>query len=135
MDQFHAAYRNSEEEKRDVLAAYEKNQGDMDAVLGEVMCSEVDDVPRFEAIIREAIAEGRAKEHAKLAKSTSANVHKRRKRKAAQEQREQQSAGSFDDLVAQISKNRAAREQRSAEMFEQFEANAKAKTKRRITRN
>lgn len=56
IDKFAAIYRNSVEEKDDVLAAYEQGEGDMDMVYESVMLSNVlEDDARFRAIIDEAI--------------------------------------------------------------------------------
>ncbi|EYE97789.1 DnaJ domain protein [Aspergillus ruber CBS 135680] len=52
-------YQGSEEEKRDMLAAFEKSKGDMDKVYESVMlCNVLDDDERFRAIIDKAIADG-----------------------------------------------------------------------------
>ncbi|ETS78014.1 hypothetical protein PFICI_10076 [Pestalotiopsis fici W106-1] len=54
---FAAQYKNSDEEKDDVLAAYEQFKGNMDKVYEVVMLSNVlEDDERFRAIIDEAIA-------------------------------------------------------------------------------
>ncbi|KAK8120656.1 hypothetical protein PG999_004776 [Apiospora kogelbergensis] len=53
---FAAKYKGSDEEKDDLLLAYEKNEGDMDAVYETVILSDVlEDDARFRAIIDEAI--------------------------------------------------------------------------------
>ncbi|KAK8044604.1 chaperone dnaJ 6 [Apiospora rasikravindrae] len=53
---FAAVYKGSDEEKDDVLAAYEAGEGDMDVVYESVMLSNVlEDDARFRAIIDEAI--------------------------------------------------------------------------------
>lgn len=53
-------YQGSDEEVRDVLAAFEKCRGDMDAVYETVMlCNVLDDDARFREIIDGAIADGR----------------------------------------------------------------------------
>ncbi|KAK8085124.1 chaperone dnaJ 6 [Apiospora hydei] len=53
---FAAVYKGSDEEKDDVLAAYEAGEGDMDVVYERVMLSDVlEDDARFRAIIDEAI--------------------------------------------------------------------------------
>ncbi|KAI1847588.1 hypothetical protein JX266_006440 [Neoarthrinium moseri] len=50
-------YKNSDEEKDDLLVAYEKHEGNMDGIYEEVMLSNVlEDDERFRAIIDEAIA-------------------------------------------------------------------------------
>jgi DnaJ homolog subfamily C member 9 len=49
-------YQNSDEERADILAAFELCEGDMDAVYEEIMCSNVlDDDERFRKIIDDAI--------------------------------------------------------------------------------
>ncbi|KAK8069043.1 DnaJ domain-containing protein [Apiospora phragmitis] len=53
---FAAVYKGSDEEKDDVLAAYEAGEGDMDQIYESVMLSNVlEDDARFRAIINEAI--------------------------------------------------------------------------------
>ena len=59
IEKFAKKYKNSEEEKDDVLVAYEQNEGDMDGVYENVMLSNVlEDDERFRQIIDEAIASG-----------------------------------------------------------------------------
>lgn len=56
IDKIKKEYQGSEEEKDDVLQAYETFEGDMDAVYEQVMCSNVlDDDARFRDIIDAAI--------------------------------------------------------------------------------
>ncbi|ROW01358.1 hypothetical protein VMCG_05840 [Cytospora schulzeri] len=56
---FAAAYKGGDEEKDDVLAAYEAHEGDMDGVYESVMLSSVlEDDDRFRGIIDGAIASG-----------------------------------------------------------------------------
>ncbi|ROW06637.1 hypothetical protein VPNG_06727 [Cytospora leucostoma] len=56
---FAAAYKGSDEERDDVLAAYEAHGGDMDGVYESVMLSSVlEDDERFRGVIEEAIAAG-----------------------------------------------------------------------------
>ncbi|KUI55729.1 hypothetical protein VP1G_03086 [Cytospora mali] len=56
---FSAAYKGSDEEKDDVLAAYEAHEGDMDGVYESVMLSSVlEDDERFRGIIDGAIEAG-----------------------------------------------------------------------------
>ena len=61
---FEATYRGGDEEKGDVLAAYEEFEGDMDAILDNVMCARVEDEDRFVAIIRDALKAKRVQPHA-----------------------------------------------------------------------
>ena len=56
---FAKKYKDSDEEKDDILVAYEQAEGDMDAVYESVMLSNVlEDDDRFRGIIDEAIANG-----------------------------------------------------------------------------
>lgn len=56
---FAAAYRGGDEERRDVLAAYEAHGGDMDGVYESVMLSSVlEDDERFRGIIDAAVGSG-----------------------------------------------------------------------------
>ncbi|KAH7027911.1 DnaJ domain-containing protein [Microdochium trichocladiopsis] len=56
IDKFAKIYKRSDEEKDDILVAYEKFEGDMDAIYETVMLSNVlEDDDRFRAIIDEAI--------------------------------------------------------------------------------
>lgn len=58
ISEFQKSYQNSDEEKRDLLAAYETHEGDMDAIYETVMLSNVlEDDERFRAIIDQAIAD------------------------------------------------------------------------------
>ncbi|PWY89541.1 DnaJ-domain-containing protein [Aspergillus sclerotioniger CBS 115572] len=66
LDQIKKDYQRSEEEAKDVLAAYETHRGDLDKVYESVMlCNVIDDDERFRAIIDTAIAEGKTKEYKK----------------------------------------------------------------------
>ncbi|EHY54321.1 hypothetical protein HRR83_008098 [Exophiala dermatitidis] len=59
IEQVKKEYQGSEEEKEDILAAYEEGEGDMDVVYESVMCSEIiADDERFRKIIDEAIEKG-----------------------------------------------------------------------------
>jgi len=71
-------YQGSEEEKTDVLRAYEEHEGDMDALYEEIMCSNVlEDDDRFRRIIDEAIKEREVQEYEQYAKETKASRKKR----------------------------------------------------------
>lgn len=88
IETFAAQYKQSDEEKDDVLAAYERHKGDMDGVYETVMLSNVlEDDDRFRAIIDEAIASGDVKAFPKYTKET-ASSKKARKAAAKDESRE-----------------------------------------------
>ena len=54
--EFEKNYKGSEEEVNDLKSAYLDYQGDMDAILENVLCATVDDVERFRGIIEELIS-------------------------------------------------------------------------------
>ena len=54
--EFEKQYKGSEEEMSDLKAAYLDYEGDMDAILENVMCATVDDDERFRKIIKELIS-------------------------------------------------------------------------------
>ncbi|KAI1078099.1 DnaJ domain-containing protein [Whalleya microplaca] len=59
IEKFARIYKNSDEERDDLLAAYEEYKGDMDRIYETVMLSSVlEDDDRFRAIIDDAIASG-----------------------------------------------------------------------------
>lgn len=66
-----AEYKGSEEERADLLAAFDEFEGDMDAVYSEVMLSSVlEDDERFRSIIDAAIKKGEVKAYPKYTKET-----------------------------------------------------------------
>ena len=78
--QFFGSYKSSEEEKKDLLAIYEKSKGDMNLIM-EQMFSEnmLEDEPRFREILQNAIDKG---EIGKYDKFVSESKRKASKRKA-----------------------------------------------------
>ena len=78
IDQIKQEYQGSQEEKDDVLAAYEEFEGDMDALYEQIMCSNVlDDDERFRTIIDEAIKEGSAESYKKYSKESKSSKKQR----------------------------------------------------------
>ncbi|ELR07939.1 hypothetical protein VC83_00077 [Pseudogymnoascus destructans] len=85
IEAFAAKYKNSEEEKDDVLAAYEKGEGDMDVVYEMVMLSDVVvDDKRFREIINDAIREEKVEAYNKFTKESKSS--KRERTKAAKDE-------------------------------------------------
>jgi len=79
-------YQGSEEEKADVLRAYEEHEGDMDVLYEEIMCSNVlEDDDRFRRIIDEAIEEEEVEKYEHYAKETKARRKKRVQKAKAEE--------------------------------------------------
>jgi len=77
IDRFKEEYRESEEEARDVLKAYEEAQGKMSLVIDSVMLATDEDEGRFRKMIEEAIVNKRVKR----LKCFKAEVRKDLKRK------------------------------------------------------
>lgn len=139
---FQKKYQGSDEEKKDLLEAYEQHEGEMDGIYDSVMLSNVlDDDERFRAIIDQAIADGQvekypkyseeseskrqrrvkraqkeAKEAEKLAKEVETN--KKKKAAAAAKASKAASGGGDDDLLALITKRQ---QQRGQGFFAQLE--------------
>ena len=55
---FTSHYKNSDEEKEDLIGFYEEMEGDISTILQCIMCSENEDLPRFITFFDEAIARG-----------------------------------------------------------------------------
>ncbi|KAG5357328.1 putative J domain-containing protein [Yarrowia sp. C11] len=85
------AYQGSEEEKDDILAAYDEYDGDLDLIFESIIHSEIEaDEARFKKIIDEAIEEGVVEE--KKAYVGDKKKSKKRLKKAAKEAKEAEKA-------------------------------------------
>ncbi|KAI9284368.1 hypothetical protein BC943DRAFT_307808 [Umbelopsis sp. AD052] len=149
IEAFAAKYKGSDEEKDDLLAAYEECKGDMDKILTMVLCSNEEDAPRFKEIIQKAIEDKSIKRYGAFTSSTSTKAGQRRKRNADREAKEAESyakemgldkklwgkKGEDDEssLKALIQARNAQRNERLESMMdaivEREEAKAKAKSK------
>ncbi|KAJ5549920.1 hypothetical protein N7535_002136 [Penicillium sp. DV-2018c] len=90
---FKKKYQNSDEEREDLIAAYETHEGDMDAIYESVMLSNVlDDDERFRKIIDQAIADGEVKDYERYSKESDKKKQARVK-KAKKEAREAEKLG------------------------------------------
>ncbi|KAI5296235.1 hypothetical protein KEM55_005885 [Ascosphaera atra] len=108
---FRAEYKGSEEERGDVLKAYERFRGDMDRVFETVMLSDVlEDGGRFGDVIREGIKEGKVKEYKAFTQESEKKRERRRKR-AEREAREAKRRG--DGEKKEAGKKRTARDEKS----------------------
>ena len=58
IEAFEKEYRKSTEEQDAVIAFYKKSKGDISHILGFILCSRDDDIPRFIKMIDDAIASG-----------------------------------------------------------------------------
>lgn len=85
---FEAEYKRSEEERRDLLKAYEKARGSMSRIYTEVMLSNcLDDEERFQKTIRDAIESGEVRGYDAFLKESDKSRQRRieRARKEARE--------------------------------------------------
>lgn len=116
IEQVKREYQGSEEERGDVLAAYEDSEGDLDAVFEHVMCSEVlVDEERFRKIIDDAIATAEVQAYAKYTKEGKKTREKRRARAKDEEQEAMELAdelGVRDKLFGNGAKEDAAKKSR-----------------------
>ncbi|KAK4128424.1 DnaJ-domain-containing protein [Parathielavia appendiculata] len=142
--QFAAQYKSSDEERADVLAAYEEFEGNMDAVYEHVMLSSVlEDDARFRAIIDAAVEAGEVSRFDAYAKETKKSKQARVKaaKKEAQEAdelakelgvyeklrgsggRKKKSAKDAEaDLAALIQRNQASRASALDKLAEKYGA-------------
>ena len=134
VSEFQKKYQGSDEERNDLLEAYETHEGNMDRIYENVMLSNVlDDDERFRAIIDEAIASGevedypdyseepetrrqkrirRAQREAKEAEQLGQEIENKKKKKNASASKASSGpSGGEDDLLAIISKRQQQRGQ------------------------
>ena len=76
--EFEASYKGSEEEENDLKSAYIDYEGDMDAIMENVLCATVEDEPRYREIIQRLVD---AKEIPKYKKFTNEEKRKKKARK------------------------------------------------------
>ncbi|KAL4893213.1 DnaJ domain-containing protein [Aspergillus ambiguus] len=98
LDQLKQEYQGSDEEKHDVLAAFEQHQGDLDKVYESVMlCNVLDDDERFRAMIDQAIADGTAQAYKKYMQEPEKKRQQRVKRAQKEAKEAEQAAKELED--------------------------------------
>lgn len=102
IEAFREKYKGSEEEKEDLLAAYEEFEGDMDGVYESVMLSDViEDDERFRKIIDEAIEQGEVEAYKNYTRETKKSRQQRQKNAKKEEKEADELAkelGVYDKL-------------------------------------
>jgi DnaJ homolog subfamily C member 9 len=78
----------SDEEKEDVLQAYDEGKGSVEFIVENIMACSFEDEPRFIQIVNEAIAEGKVQSYPRWKKDTSDKSVKARKKAAEREAKE-----------------------------------------------
>ncbi|KAI9467432.1 hypothetical protein LPJ78_005723 [Coemansia sp. RSA 989] len=107
IQQFSDKYKNSSEERVDILAAYKRHKGDIGLILTEVMLAEVEDEPRFIEIIEAAIAKKELKRTKQYTLSKKdALKRKRQAEDEAAEAAELRKELGLDDQLRKIKKGK-----------------------------
>jgi DnaJ family protein C protein 9 len=80
IDSFFKTYKNSAEERADLIKFYEKHRGDMDLIMQEVFSEDnsIETEQRFKKIIMDAIGKGEIKAYDKLVKEDPKKAAKRK---------------------------------------------------------
>ncbi|KAJ2847636.1 hypothetical protein IWW36_003753 [Coemansia brasiliensis] len=107
IQQFSDKYKNSPEERADILAAYKLHKGDIDLIFTEVMLAEVEDEPRFIKVIEEAIAAKELKRTKQYIRSKKDTL--KRKRQAKSEEAEAEALRKELGLDEQLRKIKGKR--------------------------
>lgn len=156
IEKFAKKYKGSDEEKDDILVAYEKNQGDMDKIYETVMLSnvledderyreiinqaiEAEDVPAYRAYTKESkrkrearlkAARGEADEAEEYAKELGVHDKLFGDKKASKSKKGKAASGE-DDLAALIAKNQQSRSGFLDNLAEKYGATSKPKKSKR----
>jgi DnaJ family protein C protein 9 len=79
IDSFFKTYKDSAEERIDLLKFYDKHKGDMDLIMQEVFSEDlVEDEERFREILNDAIEKGECKSYAKFTNESKKKASKRK---------------------------------------------------------
>jgi DnaJ family protein C protein 9 len=83
VDKFFSDYKDSAEERADLLRLYEKHKGDMNLLMQEMISSDdLENEPRFRSIILEAIEQGQAASHSQFVNESKRKAVKRKNEQA-----------------------------------------------------
>ncbi|KAJ1798696.1 hypothetical protein LPJ75_006801, partial [Coemansia sp. RSA 2598] len=113
IEKFSKSYKGSDEEQRDIVAAYNMHKGDVDLILAEVLLAEIEDEPRIVGIIDECIEKSLIKRTRLYAKSKKASD-----RRKADAQREAEEAEALrkelglDEKLRKVKKNMSGKRKR-----------------------
>ncbi|ELT97572.1 hypothetical protein CAPTEDRAFT_226031 [Capitella teleta] len=136
--QFELKYKGTDEELKDLKEAYLEHEGDMEGILGSVLCCTHEDEPRFRKIIHQWIRSKDVPSFPAFAKESKSQV-KKRKRKSEKEAEEAEKArkelgmdgeNSLQALILQRNKSRAQQADNFFEHLEQKYSKEKKKTKK-----
>ncbi|CAK6953038.1 dnaJ homolog subfamily C member 9 [Scomber scombrus] len=101
--EFEKKYKDSDEEREDLIKLYVKHEGDLDAITASALCYTQEDEPRLCSIIQDAIQNGEVEAFPAFTKESDKKKRSRRKRQR-QKSREQSFNGLLSDLEAKYCK-------------------------------
>ena len=78
----------TDEERKDLIEAYNNFKGDMDKIMASVPGSSANDEPRFREILKEAIKSKEIRSYKKFTETSSSSSINRRKKEAEREAKE-----------------------------------------------
>ncbi|KAL0984157.1 hypothetical protein UPYG_G00137820 [Umbra pygmaea] len=124
---FEKSYKDSEEEKNDLMRVYEEHKGDMDKIMENVLCATQEDEPRIRAILQHAIDSKELHAHQAFTNESvkKKSIRKRKankERKEAEEMQKEMGLDSEDSLVAMIRKNQRSKEAGFNNLMDDLEA-------------
>ncbi|KAG7501381.1 hypothetical protein JOB18_047990 [Solea senegalensis] len=115
--EFEKKYKDSDEERQDLLQLYAKHQGDMDVITASALCCSQEDEPRLCSIIQAAIESGEVEAFPAFTQESNKKKRARRKRadrerQEAEEMQKELGLGDQDDsLVMMLKQKQKSREQ------------------------
>ncbi|KAK2704430.1 hypothetical protein QYM36_016729 [Artemia franciscana] len=77
---FEEKYKGSEEEREDLKEIYISSKGDMDIILDSIMCSTIDDEPRYREILLDMIKKNEVEDFKSFSRENKKKKESRRKR-------------------------------------------------------
>ncbi|GET00144.1 DnaJ-domain-containing protein [Rhizophagus clarus] len=88
IEEFKNKYQGTEEERKDLIEAYNNFKGDMDKIMASVPGSSADDEPRFCEVLKEAIKSKEIRSYKKFIETSNTLSMDRRKKEAEREAKE-----------------------------------------------
>lgn len=127
LEDFDKNYKGSKEELEDIQTAYVEFKGDMTEILNNVMCSTIEDEPRFTKIIKGWIKKKTVPDFPAFSKENKKAKEKRKReadKEAAEAEELKQELGLEvdDSLKKMIQQRQSSRESQMEGFFDQLEA-------------
>lgn len=127
IEEFTNNYKDSEEELKDLKAAYTEYVGDMDKIIDSVLCATTEDEARFTTILKDLVSKGELPPSDKFSKESKTKKRTRQKKAAqeaaeAEELKSELGIGTDDSLKSMIMQRHSSRQKESDNFFAQLEA-------------